>query len=344
MTEKVPEDTLTELVFVDSTPSSSPSKSSEIPLFLEQRATLRQGRDSEKDKAPQPSSQPKSKEEIPQSILDFLRETEGISEDDGEAEIIYSDEELIEEPDVDEDEYYDEDDVYTPEQREKWGVFKNACEEAGVNVYSAFIMYLPQVNASIFRELDLLTRKLTLEEIMEMTNKVRAVKPPLPQKPAPLPQVSEKIVETQGSGEEGATIHLQKGFTQLQIQEFIVRINAQFKEGSYKTVSVVTNDWDSASEPFMLIPAAKKLFAKYIEAGLLGCLVANGYHEAAKKMYCIAYIKGKRDGDNVVFKGMVTSDYKEKAARSLVTFTELMKKVKIEPKKKSQLEVSGKKK
>lgn len=110
------------------------------------------------------------------------------------------------------------------------------------------------------------------------------------------------------------TIKLKKGFDSIGIKKFIRRIDDFLisRKGLPTKVHVTTEDWkDKDPRPFMLIPGAKKMFAKFCEAGLLACLVFNGFMQTAQEVYCIAYVKGKAKGDGVEFKNVDGKDFKK---------------------------------
>jgi hypothetical protein len=110
------------------------------------------------------------------------------------------------------------------------------------------------------------------------------------------------------------TIKLKKGFDSIGIKKFIRQIDDFLisRKGLPTKVHVTTEEWKGKDvRPFMLIPGAKKLFAKFCEAGLLACLVFNGFMQTAQEVYCIAYVKGKAKGEGVEFKNVNGNDFKK---------------------------------
>lgn len=110
------------------------------------------------------------------------------------------------------------------------------------------------------------------------------------------------------------TIKLKKGFDSFGIKKFIRQIDNFLisRKGLPTKVHVTTEDWKGKDpRPFMLIPGAKKMFAKFCEAGLLACLVFNGFMQTAQEVYCIAYVKGKAKGEGVEFKNVNGEDFKK---------------------------------
>jgi hypothetical protein len=120
-----------------------------------------------------------------------------------------------------------------------------------------------------------------------------------------------------------AVIHLNKGLTDTQIKAFIIKIDAQLSETCPKEVKVVTNEWSKDPRPFPLIIAAKKLFEKYGDEGLIGCLLAHGLHQAAREVYCIGHIKAKTVGDNLVFANIDANHFRDVSMRSATKFLHL---------------------
>ncbi len=111
-----------------------------------------------------------------------------------------------------------------------------------------------------------------------------------PNEPPPADEKTQPVV-----------IKLKKGFSDAQIKSFISGVDTLLKNKTPETLQIVTEDWTSENEhrPFPCIPGAKKLFARFAEAGLLACLVIRGCHRAAAELYCIAYCKAKvaKNGD-----------------------------------------------
>lgn len=109
-------------------------------------------------------------------------------------------------------------------------------------------------------------------------------------------------------------IKLKKGFDQIGMRKFIKEIDVFLasRKGLPTTVKVTTEEWARNIQHFVFINAAKKMFARYAEQGLLAVLTFNGFLEAANQMYCIAYVKGKPVGTGVQFKNVDPADFKRK--------------------------------
>lgn len=278
---------------------------------------------------------------------------------DDDPEIIHTPEDE-DDPDIPETEVADgaEDDDTSDDWEQIWEQYVQFCHEHEKHPLGAIAENISEVNSDIYTALMFIVRRLSIEEILEIKKKVAAggkkeqknrdVVSSKPQIDRPL----EKGMHTpttaksedqhsakDASGPETAVIHLQKGLDLPHIKEFVVRIDAQLQEKAFERLNVITNDWDSSGEFFALIPAAKKLFAKYSEAGLLGCLLSHNYQDAAKKLYCIAYAKGKKTGgDNVTFSGIDQQDYRTKAKASIAAYALILKSVGVARTKKAPLE------
>lgn len=116
-------------------------------------------------------------------------------------------------------------------------------------------------------------------------------------------------------------IKLKKGFDQLGMRKFIREINEFLVKSSEEgkkisKITVTTEEWKNSVQHFIFINAAKKMFAKYAEQGLLAVFVFNGFLEAANELYCMGYVKGKPNGKGVVFKNVNMADFKQKLAVS----------------------------
>lgn len=109
-------------------------------------------------------------------------------------------------------------------------------------------------------------------------------------------------------------IKLKKGFDQIGMRKFIKKIDVFLvsRKGLPTSVKVTTEDWARNTQHFVFINAAKKMFARYAEQGLLAVLTFNGFLEAANQMYCIAYVKGKPKAAGVEFKNIDPADFKRK--------------------------------
>ena len=249
---------------------------------------------------------------------------------------------------------------------ESWKVLGDACSKKGISPYAVFAEHISDINRDVYGQFSVLIRRLIYllspEEIMELTKHVISL-PKVQEKLDFSPKSdsdrgsdvdfspksdsghrsegdfspksdSAEVDPTSKSEEkserqERAMIHLKKGLDRTQINEFIIRIDANLREVLFEDVNVITNDWEKSGEFFPLIPAAKKLFSKYVDAGLLGCLLSRGYIETAKKVYCIAYCKGKKKDETVVFSGVHAEDYKNKCEKSFAAYSSLMKSVKL---------------
>lgn len=134
-------------------------------------------------------------------------------------------------------------------------------------------------------------------------------------------QGEEDVPESNPEGEP-VIIKLRKGFDAIGLKKFVFEVDEFLKtrEPRPSKVTVTTEEWKNNNSNFMLIPGAKKLFAKYAEAGLLACLILNGFMKTAQEVYCIAYIKGKKSGDGVEFKNTDVNDFKSKLLDSLLIF------------------------
>lgn len=114
-------------------------------------------------------------------------------------------------------------------------------------------------------------------------------------------------------------VNLKKGFSADQIKTFVAGFDALLKDRSPESVTISTEEWLAPGEArrFPLIPAAKKLFARFSEAGLLACLVSRGQNRAAAEVFCIAYCKAKQDKDgNVTFGKINVEDFAERVIAS----------------------------
>lgn len=123
-------------------------------------------------------------------------------------------------------------------------------------------------------------------------------------------------------------VNLKKGFSAEQIKTFISGFDAMLNGRSPESVTISTEEWISPTETrrFPLIPAAKKLFARFSEAGLLACLVARGQNRAAAEVFCIAYCKAKQDREgNVTFGKIDVNDFAEKVIASEKRLSEITK-------------------
>lgn len=138
------------------------------------------------------------------------------------------------------------------------------------------------------------------------------------------PEKTEEQGDVSESNPEGEPIiiKLRKGFDAIGLKKFVFEVDEFLKtrEPRPSKVTVTTEEWKNNNSNFMLIPGAKKLFAKYAEAGLLACLTLNGFMKTAQEVYCIAYIKGKKSGDGVEFKNADINDFKSKLLDSLLIF------------------------
>lgn len=114
-------------------------------------------------------------------------------------------------------------------------------------------------------------------------------------------------------------VNLKKGFSADQIKTFVAGFDALLKDRSPESVTISTEEWLAPGEVrrFPLIPAAKKLFARFSEAGLLACLVSRGQNRAAAEVFCISYCKAKQDKEgNVTFGKIDVEDFAERVIAS----------------------------
>lgn len=127
-------------------------------------------------------------------------------------------------------------------------------------------------------------------------------------------------------------IKLKKGFDRLGMQKFIKRVDKFLMMRNERKLTtrviVTTEEWKDDVRPFACIPAAKKMFAKYAEAGLLASLAFNNFTDAAREFYCIAYVKGKVKNDEtrgprIEFTGIDPNDFKNR----LMTSAENLQKI-----------------
>lgn len=136
-----------------------------------------------------------------------------------------------------------------------------------------------------------------------------------PNEPPPVNEKTRPIV-----------IKLKKGFSDAQVKSFISGVDVLLKDKTPEKLQVVTEDWTSENEhrPFPCIPGAKKLFARFAEAGLLACLVIRGCHRAAAELYCISYCKAKvaKNGD-ISFNAIDIDDFHTRVMASSTKFSEI---------------------
>ena len=147
--------------------------------------------------------------------------------------------------------------------------------------------------------------------------------PPVPS------QITPPIIASLDDPSKPIVIKLKKGLSDQQIRTFIYTINSSLIGKTPLHVNVTTEDWPHSDERlFPLIPAAKKLFARFCHHGLLGCLVARanaspGIQRAVIEVYAIAYVKAKQKGSEVVFSKIDHSDFLEKMTKSAKVFDDL---------------------
>lgn len=116
------------------------------------------------------------------------------------------------------------------------------------------------------------------------------------------------------------TIKLKKGFSREGLREFIKQVDKVLQmrneKGLTTTVRVTTDEWHNDVRPFMCIPAAKRMFSRFAEAGLLASLAFNNFIDAAKEVYCVAYVKGKEKDGKVEFTNINPEDFRVKLMSS----------------------------
>lgn len=216
-------------------------------------------------------------------------------------EVVYSDTTQVEE-----DKFPWEDDIDEEAEIEwetKWKNLKKLCLEKSTTIPGAFGTHIHDINSQLGSDLEKLISTMSMDDLLKLTEKVQG---PIKEKP------------------KTANIKIEKGLNQNQIKEYVVRIDAQLKELKVEDVIVTTSEWEKSSEPFPMINAAKKLFAKYVEAGLLGLLYHHGFKEAAKKLYCIAHAKAKITDENIIFTNVDSKDYQERLAKSYQVYAALI--------------------
>lgn len=263
---------------------------------------------------------------------DVIEDDEDDEDDEGEGEDGEGSD-IIEEDD-------DEVEETSEEWKNAWDNYTSTCLENGKNPIASVAEHISGVNADVYAALMFLIHRLTVEEILDIKERVISQNKKAP-KPAQAQENIPKSSDTENSKDSGpqtALIHIKKGLDMNKIKEFIIRIDAQLQERPFENLNVVTDDWASSGEFFALIPAAKKLFAKYSEAGLLGCLISHNYQEAAKKLYCVAYVKGKKSGDSIIFSGIDQHEYRSKAKASVAEYAAILKSAGIARTKKAPLE------
>jgi hypothetical protein len=118
-------------------------------------------------------------------------------------------------------------------------------------------------------------------------------------------------------------IHLRKGMTPKEHQEFVLKIHKELEENKPTSVTVSTPNWAKDSRPFPLIPGAKRLFADSIDAGMIGCLLQHDLRVAAREMYCIAYANATKEDNNLVFENINPNDVKKKSLASFEKFANI---------------------
>lgn len=228
----------------------------------------------------------------------------------------------------------DSEEEHEEEWKNEWRNFEMVCREANTTPFSAFGLHISKVNKELECGLRDLTDGLSLEDIKQLillTQPKSNVMPTnttssIPKNSSVPPLESPKpVFGPQKPYSDVCTITLQKGLTALQIDKFILHINTTLEEkkDQIKEVQIIAKDWP---QPYHAIPAAKKLHAKYLEAGLAGCLIFRGYKEAAHKLYCIAYEKAKIDvkTQNIIFHDIDNANFRQKIMQSADTFLGLL--------------------
>lgn len=137
-----------------------------------------------------------------------------------------------------------------------------------------------------------------------------------------VPKNSEPTAKSSVSENENqpVVIKLKKGFNEHQISLFVSTIDKTLTEMKPIDVVVITEEWDSDVRPYPCIPAAKNLFRKYIEKGLLASLLNKGYYKTAHEIYCVGYVKGKEHKGRIEFKNIEKSHFEQIVIKSLENF------------------------
>lgn len=216
------------------------------------------------------------------------------------------------------------------EWKNEWRKFEMVCRETNTTPFSAFGLHISKINKELECKMRDVTDELSLEEIKQLILLTRSKSDVLPVNNAtpvnsPVSEPPKPVFGPPKPQSDVCTISLQKGLTALQIDKFILHINTTLEEkkGQIKEVQIITKDWP---QPYHAIPAAKRLHAKYLEAGLAGCLIFRGYEEAAHKLYCIAYEKAKIDTktQNIIFRGIDEANFRQKIKQSADSFLNLL--------------------
>lgn len=119
--------------------------------------------------------------------------------------------------------------------------------------------------------------------------------------------------------ERPVVLKLKKGLDNKGIDSFIRETFVFLKKNgeSIQSLIVTTEEWDKNIIPYPLIPAAKKLFRRYAERGLMASLAMNGFSQEAKEFFCVAYIKGKVvDGEQIKFANIDQAFYVQEMVKS----------------------------
>jgi hypothetical protein len=136
--------------------------------------------------------------------------------------------------------------------------------------------------------------------------------------------------------EKPGVIVLKKGASLPEIWHHIHKIDYVLEHSPKMSgITVTTNGWDSDARPYQTVRGAIQLFRDYIEAGLIGCLLSHnvkGNREAAREIYCVGYVKGKKVGNVIKYANVNTKEMFAVMEGSIKAYIALQKKWKKEEK------------
>lgn len=122
---------------------------------------------------------------------------------------------------------------------------------------------------------------------------------------------------------------LDKKMTTADVDRTIKEVMGKLSDKTQPVSSIhfTCKQWEHDGRNIYDIPGAKALFAKTIERGMLGALLAFGHEDEAKSLYASAYLKrrkGKVDDGKVTFRGFNTGQYMVKVRESVEAFSALV--------------------
>ena len=208
---------------------------------------------------------------------------------------------------------------------------EDECEKAGISSEDAFFTHASDITDKYDDVISLINKimvEMSPNDIAKLTARVREG----PRKvvavsgesatPEGIPSPTT-IPEVQKPKESKTLIRLKKGLQAFEIEEYVKQIHAALVDKPHK-VHVDCPDWADAPH-YAMVPACKKLLQKYIEHGLLGCLVYHDYQRLGHELYCAAYLKGKMlDGGQISFGNMKVDEYKKVLIPSSLKFASLI--------------------